>query len=241
MPEGPSLLLLKKELQPFIGKVVKKAGGYCKMPTKWIEGKKLNNIETHGKRLYLIFTNGVVQLHLGLFGDVLINERKKVNRKFYLEFVKGSINGYVVSVKKLDNSDTLFDPRIDILSAGFSAAYVKTLLKDKAGKEIGDLLVNQQIFAGVGNIIRIEALYRSGVHPLSKVDKLPPAVLSKLITAVRRYARLFYKNLEKTGHNKDFKVYKREHDDAGNEITMKYLPKTKRKIYFSERLQKLYQ
>ncbi|MCH5599771.1 DNA-formamidopyrimidine glycosylase family protein [Niabella ginsengisoli] len=100
MPEGPSILLLKKELQPFIGKVVKKAGGYGKMPAKWMEGKKLKDIQTHGKHLYLIFLNGFVQLHLGLFGDVLVNERKKVNRKFFLEFAKGEINGYVVSVKK---------------------------------------------------------------------------------------------------------------------------------------------
>jgi endonuclease-8 len=101
MPEGPSILLLKDQLQPFIGKVVKKAGGYGPMPAAWIKGKKLGNIETWGKHLLLIFTNGVVKIHLGLFGDILINERKKVNRSFYLEFAKGEINGYVVTASKL--------------------------------------------------------------------------------------------------------------------------------------------
>ncbi len=240
MPEGPSILLLKNQLQPFVGKTVKQAGGYGPMPTDWINGRKLKELQTHGKHLYFIFTNGVVQLHLGLFGDVLINERKKVNRKFFLEFAKGEINGYVVSVKKIDNEAKLFDPRTDILSADFDAAYVKSLVAGYPEKEIAGLLMDQKIFTGVGNKIRVEALYRSGIHPLSTAGKIPPRKLSKLIGAVRRYAKTFYKNLEKTGTNKDFKAYQQEHDPQGNEITMKYLAKEKRKVYFSERVQKLY-
>ncbi|WP_114793199.1 DNA-formamidopyrimidine glycosylase family protein [Niabella yanshanensis] len=240
MPEGPSILLLKKQLQPFVGKTVKRAGGYGPMPTDWINGRKLKEVQTHGKHLYFIFTNGVVQLHLGLFGDVLINERKKVNRKFFLEFAKGEINGYVVSVKKIESKEDLFDPRTDILSSGFDAAYVKSLIGKKPEKEIAALLMDQQIFSGAGNKIRVEALYRAGIHPLSKAGKIPPKALSKLITAVRNYAKTFYHNLERAGTNKDFKAYQQEHDQQGNEITMKYLAKEKRKVYFSERVQKLY-
>lgn len=240
MPEGPSILLLKNQLQPFAGKTVKRAGGYGPMPTDWINGRKLKEVQSHGKYLYFIFTNGVVQLHLGLFGDLLINERKKVNRKFFLEFAKGEINGYVVSVKKIESKADLFDPRTDILSSGFDAAYVKSLISKKPEKDIAALLMNQQIFSGAGNKIRVEALYQAGIHPLSKAGKIPPKALSKLITAVRNYAKIFYKNLEKTGTNKDFKAYQQEHDQQGNEITMKYLAKEKRKVYFSERVQKLY-
>ncbi len=46
MPEGPSILYLKNQLQSFVGKVVKKAGGYGPMQTKWINGKKLLEIKT---------------------------------------------------------------------------------------------------------------------------------------------------------------------------------------------------
>ncbi len=240
MPEGPSILLLKNQLQPFVGKTVKQAGGYGPMPTDWINGRKLKEVQTHGKHLYFIFTNGVVQLHLGLFGDLLINERKKVNRKFFLEFAKGEINGYVVSVKKIETDDGLFDPRTDILSTDFDVAYVKSLISKKPEKDMAGLLMDQQIFSGAGNKIRVEALYRAGIHPLSKAGKIPPKVLTKLIAAVRNYAKTFYKNLEKTGTNKNFKAYQQEHDPQGNEITMKYLAKEKRKVYFSERKQKLY-
>ena len=83
MPEGPSILYLKDQLLPFTGKSVKKAGGYGPMSTKWITGKKLLDIKTWGKHLLFVFANGTVRVHLGLFGDIVINERKKVNRSFF--------------------------------------------------------------------------------------------------------------------------------------------------------------
>ena len=82
-----------------------------------------------------IFSNGTVRVHLGLFGDVLVNERKKVNRSFYLEFAKGEINGYVVRAEKLTASpDEVYDWRTDVLSKDFDPMYVKSLLKDKGIK-----------------------------------------------------------------------------------------------------------
>jgi endonuclease-8 len=117
------------------------------MQTDWIKGKKLLDILTWGKHLLFAFTNGTVRVHLGLFGDILVNERKKVNRSFFLEFAKGEINGYVVRALKLKKPvDEEYDWRVDILSDQFDAAYVKSLLKKKADKSINDVLMDQQIF-----------------------------------------------------------------------------------------------
>ena len=240
MPEGPSILHLKDQLLPFKGKIVKKAGGYGPMPTAWIKGKKLINIESWGKHLLFVFNNGVVKVHLGLFGDVLVNERKKVNRSFYLEFAKGEINGYVVKASMLAKPiNELYDWRTDTLSKRFDKAYVKKLLKEKDGKMIADVLMDQNIFTGVGNIIRKEALYRAGIHPYSIVGKVPAAKITKLINEVLAYSRIFYNYLRKnTGRL--FQVYQQEHAADGSEVTMKLLSKTKRKIFFSEHRQKLY-
>ena len=242
MPEGPSILHLKDKLIPFKNKVVKKAGGYGKMPTGWISGKKLLDIKTWGKHLFFIFTNGSVNIHLGLFGDVLVDEQKKVNRSFYLEFATGEINGYVVRAKKVEGDlEDEFDWRTDILSKKFDKAFVKKLLKENGEKEIEAVLMDQQIFTGVGNIIRNEALYRSGIHPLSIVNKIPAAKISKLIEETLAYAKIFYNNLDKKGTNKDFSVYKKDYAEDGSEVTMQVLKKSKRKVYFSEHKQKLYE
>jgi endonuclease-8 len=194
MPEGPSILHLKQQLLPFKGKMVKNAGGYGPMPATWINGKKLLDIQTWGKHLLLVFSNGTVRVHLGLFGDVLINERKKVNRSFFLEFAKGEINGYVVKATKLEQPlEAIYDWRTDILSPHFDKAWVKTLLKKLAAKTIDDVLMDQAIFTGVGNKIRNEALYRAAIHPLSIVGKIPAAKITKLINEVVNYAHIFYK------------------------------------------------
>ncbi len=241
MPEGPSILHLKNQLLPFKGKIVKQAGGYGTMPTAWIKGKKLLDILTWGKHLLLVFNNGTVRIHLGLFGEVIINNRKKVNRSFYLEFNKGEINGYVVRAQKLEKPlNKIYDWRTDILSDKFDKKHIKSLLKLKADKTIDDILMDQNLFSGSGNKIRNEALYRAGIHPLSIVGKIPASKVSKLINEVVNYAKLFYNQLEKKGVNDFFQVYQQEYAADGTEVTMKILPKTKRKIFYSEHSQKLF-
>ncbi len=241
MPEGPSILHLKNQLLAFKGKIVKHAGGYGKMPTAWINNKKLLDIQTWGKHILFVFANGTVRAHLGLFGGILINEKRKVNASFFLQFAKGEINGYVVRAQKIDKPlDEVYDWRIDILSPEFDRTHVKKLLKHYADKTIDDVLMNQDVFSGVGNKIRNEALYRAVIHPESITGKIPTAKISLLVNEVVKYAKLFYRNLEKTGVNNAFQVYKQEFAPDGSEVTMKVLPKSKRKIYFSEHQQILY-
>lgn len=240
MPEGPSILHLRNQLLPFKHKIVKKAGGYGPMPTRWINGKKLQDIRTWGKHLLLIFSNGTVRVHLGLFGDVLVDERKKVNRSFFLEFAKGEINGYVVRAEKLKAlPDEVYDWRTDILSENFDAAYVKSLLKEQSKKTIERVLMDQNIFTGSGNIIRNEALYHAGIHPLSIIGKIPAAKISSLIKEVVKFARHWYQQMEK-GKRTAFAVYRQKHAADGSEVTMKTISVSKRKVFFSEHRQTLY-
>ncbi len=135
----------------------------------------------------------------------------------------------------------IYDWRVDTLSKEFDPAYVKTLLKKQKDKTIDDVLMNQEIFSGVGNIIRNEALYRAGIHPLSVTGKIPAAKITKLIKEVVNYARLFYDALETKGKKATFAVYQQEYAADGSEVTMKILPKSKRKIFYSEHKQKMYE
>ncbi len=238
-PEGPVILHLRNTLLPFKGKIVKDAGGYGPMPTAWIKGKKL--IDTWGKHLLFSFENGTVRVHLMLFGEIRINDRRNVNRSFYVAFDNGEINGYVVKAEKLKATpDETYDWRLDILHEDFDPEHVRTLIEKKAGKTIEYVLMDQQIFSGVGNKIRNEALYRAGIHPFSIVGKIPQAKINQLIREVVKYSKLFYKNLETKGEHSTFGVYQQEFTRDGGEVTMKILPKSKRKLYISEHDQVLY-
>ena len=91
----------------------------------------------------------------------------------------------------------------------------------------------------MGNKIRNEALYRAGIHPLSMTGKIPATKIAKLINEILNYAKIFFDQLDKKGVNDFFQVYQQEHAADGSEVTMKILPKSKRKIFFSEHRQQL--
>jgi endonuclease VIII len=51
-----------------------------------------------------------------------------------------------------------------------------------------DALLDQDIFAGVGNIIKNEVLFRIRLHPLSTVGALPAPKLRQLVEQARQYS-----------------------------------------------------
>jgi len=67
----------------------------------------------------------------------------------------------------------------------------KARLKATPGELICDALLEQDIFAGVDNIIKNEILYRVHVHSEYIVAKIPAAKLNKLIDETRVYSFQF--------------------------------------------------
>lgn len=67
----------------------------------------------------------------------------------------------------------------------------KAKLKDIPGTLICDALLEQDIFSGVGNIIKNEILYRVRIHPESLTGKIPAAKLNKLVDETRIYSFQF--------------------------------------------------
>ena len=51
-----------------------------------------------------------------------------------------------------------------------------------------DALLDQNLFAGVGNIIKNEVLFRIRLHPLSQAGALPLEKRDELIAQARRYS-----------------------------------------------------
>jgi len=56
---------------------------------------------------------------------------------------------------------------------------------------VNDALLDQEIFSGVGNIIKNEVLYRIEVHPLSTIGALPLRKLTKFVEEARNYTYNF--------------------------------------------------
>lgn len=79
------------------------------------------------------------------------------------------------------------------LAGNFHLADFTNALKKRISGKIKQVLMDQSIIAGIGNIYSDEILWLSGVHPESKVEKIPGNKIKKMLAAV--------KTLLKTGLN----------------------------------------
>lgn len=243
MPEGPSILFLKNKLQRFKGKTVSEASGYSEMDKSAIDHVKILDIETYGKNLFFVFKDFFVGVHLGLFGSMLVNKRKKVNASFALHFPHSEINFYVANTKMYQGKPSdHFNFKTDILNKDFDGEYVlKTLQEVYTEKTIGDALMEQELFTGVGNIIRIESLYRAKIHPESLVKDIPEKKLVYLIETVVNYAYEFLDFLKNDEVKEKALIYgKKICPKDKTELMIEEMGKVKRKTYICPKCQKLY-
>lgn len=243
MPEGPSILFLKNKLQRYKGKTVSEASGYGEMDKSQINNIKLLDIETYGKNLLFVFKDFFVGVHLGLFGSMLVNKRKKVNASFALHFASDEINFYVAKTKFYEGKPMdHFNFITDILKPEFDEDFVLNELQNKHAEEmIGDVLMDQHLFAGVGNIIRIEALYHAKIHPESMVKAIPEKKLIFLLKMIVDYAEEFLNLLKTDGVKEAALIYgKKICPKDKTELIIEEMGKVKRKTYVCKKCQKLF-
>jgi endonuclease-8 len=194
MPEGPSLVILKEELQPFKGKKILDADGYSKIDKSVLKNKKVIDFKTWGKHFLICVPQHTVRIHFLLFGKYLINEKKDVNPVLHLKFSNGDVYFYTSAVRLLEEDpDDIYDWSADVMSDVWDPKKARKKLKSQPKMLACDAILNQQIFSGAGNIIKNEVLFRIRVHPESKVGKLPPKKLTELINEVRNYSFDFLK------------------------------------------------
>jgi endonuclease-8 len=189
MPEGPSILIAKEAAAEFIRQKVMAAAGNAKIDIARLESQKLLDIKTWGKHLLLCFDGFTVRIHFLLFGTYRVNERKDALLRLGLVFKNGELNFYTASVKILEgNINTHYNWSEDVMNDAWDAAAAKTKLGTMPNKLICDTLLEQDVFSGVGNIIKNEVLYRVHVHPESVTGKIPSAKQDEIIEQARLYS-----------------------------------------------------
>jgi endonuclease-8 len=243
MPEGPIIVILKEELQPFKHQKVMEAKGYTnKFDPHLLKGQKLNNIKTWGKHLLLCFDDFTVRVHLMLFGSYRINSRGKHNASLSLQFESGEVNFYISSIILIDKPlNEVYDWSADVMSKKWDSEKALVKLKAKPKALAGDVLLDQKIFSGVGNIIRNEALFRARVHPNSIIGDIPDEKLYELIDETIRYTFDFLKWKKKGVLRKHFEAYEEEMCPRDHIPFKKAdLGKTKRHTYYCDVCEKLY-
>ncbi len=191
MPEGPSIVILREAVEALHleGKRIISVTGNSKIDLHRLEAQKVIGFRSWGKHFLVCFEAFTLRIHFLLFGTYRINERKDSPPRLSLQFAKNELNFYACSVKIIDQpADEIYDWTVDIMAAEWKPG--KAIKKLKALPEMlaCDALLNQDIFAGSGNIIKNEVLFRIKVHPLSKVGSFPEAKLKEMVREVHKYA-----------------------------------------------------
>lgn len=192
MPEGPSILILKEQVQQFAGHKVISVFGSSNARIDRAENKKLISFKTWGKNFLICFDDFTIKIHLLMFGTYLINESKSLEPKLSLTFDNGQLNFYTCSVKILDgNLNQYYDWTSDVMNDDWNPDSANEKLQALPNKMICDALLEQDIFSGVGNIIKNEVLYRVKVHPESLTGKIPQQKITEIMDEAVIYSFQF--------------------------------------------------
>jgi len=163
-----------------------------------VQGRRIIAVKRHGKQLFLELSDGVLTVHLGMTGDLLMLKRK------------GRLPSHVRVLMTLDDRTRLAydDPR-KFGAIGFASTASEFVSEHKlgpdalqiSGKEfvrrahpsrraIKPVLLDQHVLAGVGNLYADEALYQAKVHPLTPASELSNQDLFRIRGKIRQVLRL---------------------------------------------------
>jgi endonuclease VIII len=240
--EGPSLVILKEEVQAFKGKKILRATGYADLDYSRLKNKTVIDFKTWGKHFIIVFPTFSLRIHFLLFGTYFINKRKETDPKVALKFSNGDLNCYVCSARFIEEPlDEVYDWEVDLLSPTWNFRKVKKLFLQHPDQMVCDVLLDPLVFSGSGNIIKNEALYRAGIHPETLVKNIPPKKVTELIRATYDYTQDFLKWKKEFVLSRNWKVYgQKVCRDCGGEVIKKYNGKLKRRSFICGKTQKLY-
>jgi endonuclease-8 len=242
MPEGPSIVILREQVAHFTGQRILRAEGNAKIDKDRLAGQPVDAFRSWGKHFLIQLPGFALRVHFLMFGSYTIDARKPREARLGLGFANGELNLYSCAIRVIEQDlDDVYDWSADVLSDAWNPRAALRKLRAMPDALVCDALLDQDVFAGVGNIIKNEVLFRIRVHPLSKVGALSPAKLRQLVAQARQYSfdflewkRQFVLRQHWLAHNKG--VCAR----CGRKLTRAYLGETDRRSFFCAHCQKLY-
>ena len=181
MPEGNVIHNQARRLRTaFRGTVVRVDSPQGRFATdaKRIDGRTLDRVEAHGKHLFLGFGDLWVHVHLGLFGKWRISKgetpepRGQIRMRLRNEHAYAELRGPTVCELLDEGGKQAAVARIGpdpIRKSDPTPAWERV---ERSNAPIGALLMDQRVFAGVGNIYRAEVLFRHNISPFRPGQRL---------------------------------------------------------------------
>ena len=176
MPEGHVIHRIAREQRPhFLNQplAVSSPQGRFSKEARRLNGKQLTAIDAYGKHLLYRWQGGAtLHVHLGLYGKFRTDEvplpeprgavRVRIVGKTHGFDLNGPNRCVLISSEEEEKLHSRLgaDP---LRKEADPTASFERIQRSRAA--IGTLLLDQSLFAGVGNIFRSEVLYVLGIHP----------------------------------------------------------------------------
>ncbi len=197
MPEGDALHRAAQRLQVLVGQHVQVETPHPRAAVKRLaprlNGRRLESVEAIGKNLLLRFEGGVVlRSHLRMKGRwlVLRRESRIFGRPWLVlrgdDYVGAMFNGAVLEldrgVARRVGPDILAQPPdFDAMLASIRRADQK--------RAVGDVLLDQRLVAGIGNLWKAESLWAAGVSPWRRLADVSDTELRAVLEHAHRLMR----------------------------------------------------
>jgi endonuclease-8 len=242
VPEGPTILILREQVARFTGCRIEEATGNAKIDKTRLVGQPVRAFRSWGKHFLIELPTHALRVHFLMFGSYLIDERKPREPRLSLRFATGELNLYSCAIREIEQPlDEVYEWRGDVLSDTWDPAAARRKLRAMPNSLVCDALLDQAIFAGVGNIIKNEVLFRILVHPSSQVGALPATKLRALVAQAREYSFDFLAWKREFVLRKHWLVHnKGTCPRCERKLTRAYLGERDRRSFFCEHCQRRY-
>ncbi len=163
---------------------------------KELTGKKISNVKRKGKNILIGLTGGkTLLIHQKMTGHLLYGSDNPQNRFLHLVInlstgkqlalsdVRKFAKVLIWETGKLGELEDIKDIGIEPMDKFFTYAKFKEILSNRKGR-IRDILMNQEIIAGIGNIYCSEILWEAGIYPFRKISTLRGSDLHEIYRAI---------------------------------------------------------
>ncbi|MEX2238269.1 MAG: DNA-formamidopyrimidine glycosylase family protein [Dehalococcoidia bacterium] len=206
MPEGDTLYRTAAVLRPVLsGKEIKAASAPRGGPAMHrVVGSRVSTVESQGKNLLIGFENGLMlRTHLRMWGSWHRYRpgepwrRPLEQARVVIEVEDAVAVCFNAPVAELFDARALaIHPAMsrlgpDILVEPFDVPAVVQALRERAGElgEIGEVIMDQRVLAGIGNVYKNESLFVTSIHPYTRVADMDDAAVAKVIECARDMMR----------------------------------------------------
>ena len=164
-----------------------------------IAGRRMESVSARGKHLLMHLSGGLVlHTHMRMNGAWHLYrpgerwQRPARDMRIVLVTAERVAVGFNIPVAEFVAATALSrHPQLarlgpDLADPAFDPAAALARIQSHGGEPIADVLLNQRVLAGIGNVLKSEILFVAGVRPFGRTSELSRARLEHILEVARQ-------------------------------------------------------